>query len=699
MKTLERWKFYFKNNKYPCFIADTDTDKLLYVNQELLDTFNYDDSILGEKYHEIIPSDVDIFTRKKVSRDLQSIHEQEIFHKETNQSYLVTVIPTEDKHAMFCQLQPVEHGEVQKAFEDAMTRCMDIFQQPTETILPDFMALMGDFYEGAQACVYRFNGGNSTFSSIAEWTSNPEDKIIEEIDAKMNAGFLMEWLQTENEYGVVMADSEAEDYLPNSPLGKTLTTLNLKNTVLCTIEGSKGTIAGVVALHNRTDCSKFFDCRLINTVAHFVAKGVSQDVIDASLFQLHHRDPLTGLYNLAGFNKRVANILDNNPEKVGVVSVSINGLKELDRKLGIEGGDQFVKSTAQRIKEHFNNQFVCEFFRVSADEFVGITPFVGKRIFETKVLEFFQQLRQENNHDFSLGHAWAETVGDNLTDLLDRAHWLSTVNKQAYLATHRSQLNKITDKVLLNLLECLDDDEFMIYLQPQVRLEDGSLYGAEALIRQFDKKNKRAVFPDQFIPLYEEKCVIRHVDMFVVESVCRVLQEWGRVGQAIPISVNLSSVTLTEYGIVDTISAICDKYDIPHDLLVIEVTERVGLIEDKMPSPLITDFQQQGFYISLDDFGCANSNIVTLVQIEVDEVKIDRSLTYDILYSEKNQIIVGNLLNMCNSFQNTKTMAVGIEAEEQVEVLKEFGCNYGQGYLYSRPLDLTKFQEKYIKLD
>lgn len=696
MNQLERWALYFKNNKYPCFVADIKTEELLYVNDELLEVFQFDLEVIGQKYHEIIPVDTDIFTRKRANRDLQKMHEQELFHKDTNQSYRITVVPTLDKEALFCELEPVVHGEIQKAFEDAMTRCMDIYQQPSETILPAFMELLADFYDAEQAAVYRFNGGDSLFSSIAQWSISEDFLVPEEVDAKQHGGFILEWLQTENEYGVVLADSEAEDFDPNSPVAKFLKDRDIRNTVLCTIQGTKGQIAGVVVLNEIVDPSKYFDCRLINTVAHFVAKGVTKDVIDASLFQLHHRDPLTGLHNRYGFLKRIPAMVEGNAENVGMVYIQINGLKEKDLTMGIEGGDQFVKSVAQRIKDHFNHQFVCEFFRMSGDEFVGVTPFVDKRLFEAKVLSLYHEMRTEGNQDFTIGHSWKKHTEDVMVSMQE-ARDQALINKQAYHANHRKQLHPIHDKILCELMDCIETEEFMIYLQPQVRLDDSSLYGAEALIRRFDHKNKRAVFPDEFIPLYEEKSIIRHLDMFVVETVCKLIQEWGQNGMGIPISVNLSSVTLSEYGIVDTISDICDKYDIPHDLLVIEVTERVGLIEDKAPSALLLDFQQQGFYITLDDFGCAHSNVVTLVHIEVDEVKIDRSLMDDILVSEKNQIIVSNLLNMCNSFQTTKAMAMGIENEEQVEVLKEFGCSYGQGYLYSRPLDVTKFAEKYIK--
>ncbi len=190
--------------------------------------------------------------------------------------------------------------------------------------------------------------------------------------------------------------------------------------------------------------------------------------------------------------------------------------------------------------------------------------------------------------------------------------------------------------------------------------------------------------------------IIRHVDMFVIESVCKLLKTWISEGKEIPISVNLSRVTLQEYGIVDSIVEICDRYQIPHHLLVVEVTERIGLIENDIASALIETFKSHGFHISLDDFGCAYSNIITLAQIEVDEVKIDKSLVDHIITNPKSRILVRNIVSMCNELEGSATLAEGIETKEQAQLLHEFGCRLGQGYYYSRPLPVEEFYQRYI---
>lgn len=182
----------------------------------------------------------------------------------------------------------------------------------------------------------------------------------------------------------------------------------------------------------------------------------------------------------------------------------------------------------------------------------------------------------------------------------------------------------------------------------------------------------------------------------MVKQICDLLSQWKKINKAIPISVNLSRITLLEHGLVDTIAKICDKYHIPHELLIIEVTEQEGSIENDVIRTLVKEFKNQGFKVSLDDFGCAYSNIVTLAQVPVDEVKIDKSLVDKIVTHKKNNIIVKSILSMCNELDNIATVSEGIETQEQADILQQYNCTLGQGYLFSRPIPVEEFYERYI---
>ncbi|MFI3209068.1 MAG: GGDEF domain-containing phosphodiesterase, partial [Eubacteriales bacterium] len=358
---------------------------------------------------------------------------------------------------------------------------------------------------------------------------------------------------------------------------------------------------------------------------------------------------------------------------------------------GYASGDSRIKQSAEILKKYFQ----IDFYRISGDEFVGFYDNIDEHDFEKYVWTLCKKMREEKNDFFAVGHAWNSGNFDVL-QLIQEADTMMYINKQEYYHAAGRQKEEINDAVLSELLSYLANDEFVVYLQPQMYLKDNTLYGAEALIRRYDKKNNKIIYPNHFIPLYEKKSVIRHVDIFVLNQVCKLLVEWREIGKEIPISVNLSRVTLLEYGIVDTIAEICDYYNVPHELLVIEVTERVGLIENNVASALIENFKRKGFKISLDDFGCAYSNIVTLAQIPMDEVKIDKSLVDHVATNKKNAIIVKHVLSMCNEIDGTSTLAEGVEDRNQANVLRGFECHLGQGYLFSKPIPVEEFFEKYI---
>ncbi len=247
-----------------------------------------------------------------------------------------------------------------------------------------------------------------------------------------------------------------------------------------------------------------------------------------------------------------------------------------------------------------------------------------------------------------------------------------------------------------DLLAAIEDKEFQIYFQPKVQLTDGKVVGAEALVRRKISREDALVYPDIFVKIYEEQAIIRHLDLYVVERACQTLAQWQAEGVAIPISVNFSRVTLTEYGIMDTVKEICLRHGVPHHLLIIEFTERIAMMNETAYYNLAVQFQEEGFQLSLDDFGAAYSNLITLAKIDVNEIKIDKTLIRNMEYDRKNQIVLKSIIRLCNAIENTIPLAEGIETQYQADKLLEFGCVYGQGNLFSPPIEGKDFYRKFL---
>lgn len=685
MLNINDLKMLIANNKYPCYIREKDSFEIKYANDEFFKVFECDESIYGKKITDIIKIDHNSVHEIKDSAMTQNSWEFKFFHHPTSKNYSGTSTILSDESTVFCEYKVYKDKELENKFEQAMARCMDIYQQTTD-VLVSFMELLCEYYVCDRAFVYGFNKETTTFNCVSSW-SNDGHEATKVITKEQHSNFLIKWITNENESGIVIIDNQTNE---NTILSKVLKFFQIENTILCAVLDVNNEVIGLVGLSNFPNFENFFDRRLINTIARFVANNVSKALINETLFREEHRDTLTGLYNRVGYSRRLNNLQEKPPKSVGIIFANINGLKYVNENYGTNEGDELVKFTARQLKDYFK----FEFFRMSGDEFIGLALDIEKTLFESKVTTFYKTMRDNQNHDVSVGHAWGNGCY-SLLKLIQEAENIMYINKQEYY--HSSDRPNIgNDHVLTELLEHLENRDFIIYLQPQVNLDDGSLYGAEALIRRYDRTNDKLIYPDQFIPLYEQKSIIRHIDLFVIEEVSKILQQWGKEGMYIPISINLSRVTLQEFGIVDTIVEICDRYQVPHEYLVIEVTERVGLVENNVASTLIQQFKDNGFNISLDDFGSAYSNIVTLAQIEVDEVKLDKSLVDELTTSKKNHTLVKNVLSMCNELDKTSTLAEGIEDAEQAKLLHELGCHLGQGYFYSRPIPVDEFKRTYI---
>ncbi|MFI3115897.1 MAG: GGDEF domain-containing phosphodiesterase [Clostridia bacterium] len=682
-------------SRTPCFITDMKTSNIVYKNHsmDMLLANTSVKNIIGEKCYNVITSNQAEENRVSTLLNSAFVYEKVIYddNLKTHLNSTFCKINFQEKDYILCKYAPVGDEKSKKIpYEEAITKCMFILDQEADTISVSLMQLLCDFYHSDGAFVYTIT--KTSIECTSKWCNEHSeniDKSILDLSKNLNTKSFSKWLGNCNEMGIIDVNQRHDNHQHDDISKEILSVFGVENVLISVVSDEQNDTIRVLGIVDRK--SDFFDFRLLNAVTLFVNQNENKSQIEVTLDEVRRKDQLTDFYSHIAYSKKIEEIKNAPYKSIGVIVVNINGLKKINEGFGYVQGDMHIKSVASKIRKHFGYVF----YRISGDEFIGIAPNIQKEKFNKHVNDLYIEMKKSDNQDFAFGQAFAEG-NYNFPKLVTDAGVIMYVNKQEYYASKTDNLDEIRDDTLMNLLKYLANDEFMVYLQPQVCLTTGKLVGAEALIRRFDKTNQKMVFPDQFIPLYENKSIIRHVDFFVIETVCKLLKQWEIEEKAIPISVNLSRVTLQEHGIADSITEICEKYGIDHKNLVIEVTERVGLVENDVESSLITGLRKNGFSISLDDFGCAYSNIVTLAQIDVDEVKIDKSLVDDLLINEKTHIIVGNMLNMCNSFRNTHTLAEGIEEEIQVEMLVEYGCNYGQGYFYSRPIPIDEFYDKYI---
>ena len=246
--------------------------------------------------------------------------------------------------------------------------------------------------------------------------------------------------------------------------------------------------------------------------------------------------------------------------------------------------------------------------------------------------------------------------------------------------------------------QALQDGEFKLFLQPKVDLHTGMVGGAEALVRWITGTGQY-LFPGDFIPLFEENAFCTKLDMYMVECVCRQIRQWmDEEIRPIPISVNQSKLLFYETDYIPKLCSLVEKYHIPAELINLEILEGLAVNNMDEMNRKIAMLQEKGFRVSMDDFGSGYSSLNTLCNLRINELKLDRGFLMQTTEeeNEKLRMIMEHIVQMSKSL-HISTVVEGVETKENEKLIQSLGCDYGQGYFYSKPIDAAEFSEKYMK--
>lgn len=250
------------------------------------------------------------------------------------------------------------------------------------------------------------------------------------------------------------------------------------------------------------------------------------------------------------------------------------------------------------------------------------------------------------------------------------------------------------------LRHAIQSGQFHVYLQPQIDMVTLNVHGAEALSRWMHPK-EGLLLPWAFVPELEDSGDIDELDMYVFEEVCRIKSAWKTRGEKYAdtrISVNMSRNHLYDDGFPKELSRIADKYQINRDELEIEITETVFVADTDRLIRSIEEIKEQGFYISIDDFGSGFSGLNLLKDISVDTIKIDKSFLHGSGATERGKSIIRNIIALCLDLK-VDVITEGIETEEQIDFIKKCGCYIAQGFYYAKPMPVEEFEsfaDRYI---
>jgi len=365
---------------------------------------------------------------------------------------------------------------------------------------------------------------------------------------------------------------------------------------------------------------------------------------------------------------------------------------------GIEEGNKVLKFIANKLKDMLKD-YSINFGRCSGDVF-GIL-LKGKK---EELLKFVDDISiglksYSDSFDIIPTFGVYKVVDKTMEfqQMFDKALIAAKTIKSQYEKKYALYDPSMSDKVLneqkiINEMNsALASHEFVIYLQPKVEIESGNIVGAEALVRWI--KNGHVIPPNDFIPVFERNGFISRLDIYVWEETLKYLADRIKNKKPLfPISVNVSRVHFYSSNIVNTIVSLADKYNVPHVYLELEVTESLFMEDIDSIKRAISELRKAGFKVLIDDFGSGYSSLNVLKDIEFDVLKIDFKFLSKEGEYERGKKIIDSVVKLSRSLEIT-AIAEGVETAEQSNLLRNIGCNYAQGYYYSRPISVPSFDE------
>lgn len=432
---------------------------------------------------------------------------------------------------------------------------------------------------------------------------------------------------------------------------------------------------------------------MLQTACQFVHHIQKVYLLRQNYEKILYRDKKTGLLNYEQYQRYLERANEDVFSTFGMIEVRIVNLKKYNRQYGNHQGDELLLFISSILSTTFGSE---NCYRINGAKFFVLCADMAYDIFLQKYMELERQFNNSYPEWIVCSKVWEQNAIS-----LEKIQVQLDEKIQIALAKKREKVNLVNNQsvqeVLKNLQMNIAENRFCIYLQPKANIRENIVHGAEALIR-YCTPEKGVIPPGRFLPSIEQAGLIRHIDLFVLKEVCRTLRNWLLEGKEVfTISLNYSRKTILEPDILNETNRIVESYNIPKNLIEIEITETVASTDSVGLQDIVNDFIKSGYKIALDDFGADYSNIYVLYSLNINTLKLDRRIVSDIYHDDRARLVVENVIDICRKL-NIECVAEGVETAEQLEVLKNISCDMIQGYYINKPIPVADFQKEYIDI-
>lgn len=594
-------------------------------------------------------------------------------------------------------------------WQNMLTGCLQTFitAADMESAFNEILDMLQQYYQADRVCIYHFGkheGMDQLFqtknSQLHRCIFKPSEETLAVWDGMMEGG-----------KQVLMKN--VEEWAKSNPEGYHYFKDKGIYSVCLTPLFLDGKMGGMISLYNIHEHWK--DLYLLNTLALHISIQFMKERAEMETKRILYHDAVTGYRTFEWYRMEADRILEeNNGKQYCVWYCDIKNFKYINDVYGYDEGNRILKYLADWLEDNIRKGEA--FARMSADNFSVLLWYDDYRELEER---FYSMAREMTRYGQSVGNRYKLELAVgvyqldlnkevlSMEEMMNRANMAQkSVKRQigSRIAVYSEEMrNKVLSDMAMEteMRDAMEKGEFVLYLQPQINLksaENRDAMKAEVLVRWI-RDGRMYALPGDFIELFERNGMIVELDFYIFKQACQYIRKMNsEYRTSICLSVNVSRVTMLQPGFVDRYCSIKELYHIERGEIELEFTENIAVENHSLFSSIIERLKENGFLCAMDDFGTGMSSLNVLKSLPIDVLKLDRLFFTPTGDENRGMTVIKSVFDMAQKLGIT-TVAEGIEHEDQVLTLKKLGCDYIQGYVYSRPITVEEFVERYLKGD
>ncbi len=420
------------------------------------------------------------------------------------------------------------------------------------------------------------------------------------------------------------------------------------------------------------------------------------------------RDRITGLMTFESFLAEAQYIIKTENKRFLILAFDISDFHYINNQYGYDIGDMLLKNIGDAVSSmpdfsvlscrEYSDHFVCLCsHNGTEEEFINVSLKSLKRCIREKT----SHIQDLTYIKLNYGVYFLKENDESIISVVDKANVARRTGKNNYnipcvvYSEHLMDIKENSAKIIPVFNDSFKNERILVYLQPKICAETKKIVGAEALSRLVDKDGKM-ISPALFIPALEKTGKIVELDFYVLQFILKLIRSWiDNDIEPVTISFNLSRIHFFSETLIDDITELVDRYDVPKKYIEIEVTESVFFEEEDVIIDKVEKLRDRGFKVSVDDFGAGYSSLNLIGVLPVDIIKLDKGFVKGSLKTKRGHDVIKGLIKILNEIE-LDIVCEGVETKEEEQIISDYGCKEIQGYLYDKPIPVSLFEKKYL---